>query len=414
LNLADEVRKLKKDIALLNKLIIDLRGAGGGGGEANTASNQGVGGVGLYNSKVGVDLQFKNINAGSTKISVTNDVPNKEVDIDVAPANIKLDDLGTPDNNTDLNATITEHGLLPKLDNDPANFLNGQGAWAAPAAAAHHATHEEGGADEIKLDDLATPDDNTDLNATIAEHGLLKKLPNDAAKFLNGVGAWANVGGGTAPLFYQGVGSRRWGGLVAHGGTAVSLFGMGATVVGSVTSNPQDDGAWTKLSCTSSAPGGYRGIYTGFRRIYSPTIWFRMKTDADLTNFRLFLTITDSLYLVWSDDPTGAGNRIGFRYSSTAGTANWYFVMKDTVAQTATDTGVAVAANTVYDFKIYLPSGGNAYWDVTPLGGGTTSGNSNANIPGDSVDLGMQFTGCMIGAGQRYWNVGSFYYEEDL
>lgn len=56
-------------------------------GEANTASNVGVGGVGLYKQKTGVNLEFKNINAGSNKVTVTNDVANNEVDIDVDPAN---------------------------------------------------------------------------------------------------------------------------------------------------------------------------------------------------------------------------------------------------------------------------------------------------------------------------------------
>jgi len=63
-------------------------------GEANTASNQGVGGTGVFNAKVGVDLQFKNINAGSNKITVTNDTGNKEIDIDVAQANLTLSSLG--------------------------------------------------------------------------------------------------------------------------------------------------------------------------------------------------------------------------------------------------------------------------------------------------------------------------------
>lgn len=67
---------------------------GSGTGEANTASNQGVGGVGPFNAKVGVDLQFKNINAGSSKITVTNDTVNKEIDIDVAQANLTLSSLG--------------------------------------------------------------------------------------------------------------------------------------------------------------------------------------------------------------------------------------------------------------------------------------------------------------------------------
>ena len=61
--------------------------AASGSGEANTASNVGVGGVGLYKQKTGVNLEFKNINAGSNKVTVTNDSPNNEIDIDVNPAN---------------------------------------------------------------------------------------------------------------------------------------------------------------------------------------------------------------------------------------------------------------------------------------------------------------------------------------
>ena len=63
-------------------------------GEANTASNQGAGGVGVFNAKVGVDLQFRNVNAGSNKITITNDSANKEIDIDVAQANLTLSSIG--------------------------------------------------------------------------------------------------------------------------------------------------------------------------------------------------------------------------------------------------------------------------------------------------------------------------------
>jgi len=47
---------------------------------------------------------------------------------------LKLDDLAAPDDNTDLNASITKHGLLPKLDNDPAHYLDGQGNFTVPPA----------------------------------------------------------------------------------------------------------------------------------------------------------------------------------------------------------------------------------------------------------------------------------------
>ncbi|MHC4621125.1 MAG: hypothetical protein ACYTEQ_25545 [Planctomycetota bacterium] len=87
--------------------------AGGGGGETNTASNQGTDGVGVYDTKVGVDLQFRHVAPASTKITTV--LNGKDIDIDVVPGNIKLDDLGAPDDNTDLDATSTKHGLLKKL-----------------------------------------------------------------------------------------------------------------------------------------------------------------------------------------------------------------------------------------------------------------------------------------------------------
>ncbi len=49
---------------------------------------------------------------------------------------------------------------------------------------AHKARHQSGGGDAIKLDDLSAPDDNTDLDATSSKHGLMPKL--DKIAFANG------------------------------------------------------------------------------------------------------------------------------------------------------------------------------------------------------------------------------------
>lgn len=46
---------------------------------------------------------------------------------------LKLDDLAAPDDNTDLNASTSRHGLLPKLSGNSSEFLNGSGAWSTPA-----------------------------------------------------------------------------------------------------------------------------------------------------------------------------------------------------------------------------------------------------------------------------------------
>jgi hypothetical protein len=62
-------------------------------------------------------------------------------------------------------------------------------SWSGLAA--HAADHAAGGSDPLKLDDLAAPDDTTDLNASAAGHGLLPKLSGVATEFLSGTGVFA-------------------------------------------------------------------------------------------------------------------------------------------------------------------------------------------------------------------------------
>lgn len=62
--------------------------------------------------------------------------------------------------------------------------------------AAHAFRHQSGGADAIKLDDLAATDDNTDLDSSITAHGLLRKLDNTSTNYLDGTGAWSVPAGG--------------------------------------------------------------------------------------------------------------------------------------------------------------------------------------------------------------------------
>lgn len=57
---------------------------------------------------------------------------------------------------------------------------------------AHQSKHNSGGSDALQLDNLAAPDDNTDLNASTSKHGLLPKLDNNSAHFLDGTGNWTN------------------------------------------------------------------------------------------------------------------------------------------------------------------------------------------------------------------------------
>ncbi len=76
-------------------------------GETNNASNVGTGGVSIYKQKTGTDFEFKTVNAGSNKISITDDTGNNEVDIDINESNIIHQNLSGAGTNT--HAQIDSH-----------------------------------------------------------------------------------------------------------------------------------------------------------------------------------------------------------------------------------------------------------------------------------------------------------------
>jgi len=66
---------------------------GAAGGEANTASNVGTG-VGQWKDKGGVDLRFRGNKAASTKVSIAASGDGNDVEFDVVPASLLLQDMG--------------------------------------------------------------------------------------------------------------------------------------------------------------------------------------------------------------------------------------------------------------------------------------------------------------------------------
>lgn len=177
-------------------------------------------------------------NGGGDEVSVTglsgllaDDQHVLDSEVVTATKTVKLDDLTAPDDNTDLDFSTSKHGLVPKGTNI-GNFLKDDGTWSS--AAGGSGTVDTSGvpvtndfarfkdADTIegrsyaevkadlsleaadiatlvattKLDDLATPDDNTDLDASTSKHGLVPKGTN-VGNYLKDDLTWAaGVGGG--------------------------------------------------------------------------------------------------------------------------------------------------------------------------------------------------------------------------
>lgn len=124
---------------------------GSHGGEANTASNVGVSGVGIFKQKSGTDLELKKINAGSGKVSVTDDVANDEVDVDVVESGIS-------------------HANIGGKTSDDHHTEN------------HAARHADGGADELAVQDMAS-DAATDGQVAKADGAGAVAFEDDEAGF---------------------------------------------------------------------------------------------------------------------------------------------------------------------------------------------------------------------------------------
>lgn len=155
-------------------------------GAVTDGSNEGVGGVGPFIQNNGGILEFKNINAGSNKISVTDDVANNEIDIDIVEGNINynnlqnLPTLGTAADNDEGDFATAAQGALADSavqpgDNvsDLTNDANYQtGAQVTTTVNNAISTHEAAAdphpayALESSLATVATSGDYNDLTNT--------------------------------------------------------------------------------------------------------------------------------------------------------------------------------------------------------------------------------------------------------
>ena len=97
---------------------------GAGSGETNTASNVGTAGVGVFKQKTGVDMEFKKINAGSNKVTITDDTGNSEIDVDVTPGNIDINDLANAPAGTVVGHTDTITLTNKSIDSDNNTITN--------------------------------------------------------------------------------------------------------------------------------------------------------------------------------------------------------------------------------------------------------------------------------------------------
>lgn len=304
----------------------------------------------------------------------------------------QLDDVSAVDHhsNTNDHANTLDHAEAHNLaDHATRTHAN---LSDAPASA-HHTkyTNAEAVTQALaqKLDDFATPDDNTDLNFGTTRHGLTPKGTN-VGDFLRDDGTFATPAGGNLLIanlqdFVEAGVSRSLFMVGAAPQSAVlnntELIGIGVTIreigTGSVTLAQGADmlgGFRCNTFATSGGNAGFNG--PGFYQLLNdPTLCCRVRQDGSQSSQILAMGLSTS---VGFED---GNNRVFFRLVDTG---NWFGVADNAGTETVRDT---TNNDTVPHALVIIVTGTGTSiafrFDGVQVGAAVTT-----NIPSVSLNLG--------------------------
>lgn len=162
----------------LNSAGVEVQITGLAAGEANTASNVNVGGVGVFKQKTVVDLEFRGVNAASSKVTVALDGANNEIDIDVSEASIDHDAL--------LNFVANEH-----IDHSAVTLTAGDGLSGGGDITASRTfdvdINSEASVAAAATDEILIADASDTFNIKkVTAQSIADLFPNHAANHIDG------------------------------------------------------------------------------------------------------------------------------------------------------------------------------------------------------------------------------------
>jgi hypothetical protein len=251
----------------------------------------------------------------------------------------------------------------------------------------------------IKLDDLATPDDNTDLDAALTRHGLLPKLGGGTTNFLRADGTWAAPGGGVGSLKEA---LTMSGGVVpgmmdlmvaAQGGTPETLGPMGGitkTSPGGGTADFTTHGLFNiaQSSGAINSKASFASQQNNCEPRSSAGALLKFQLANSLADVRCFVGLGNAV------DPGGAtpANWVGVRFDTGAGDSNWKIYHGGPSSQTITDVGSGPTLDEPIYVMIQLGTTGGVTVTVYDKDGSQlATKNETTNIPAGATGLFYSF-----------------------
>ena len=150
----------------------------GTAGEANTGTNVGIDGVGVFAGKLGVDLQFRHVAPASNKVSVT--LNGEDIDVDVLESNLQI----PASNVTGLGALATKNVVA---EADIANLAVSTAKLADLSVSSAKIAAKVVGPDQL-ADTAVTPGVYTVATVTVDQQGRITAASS-------GMAGEANTGG---------------------------------------------------------------------------------------------------------------------------------------------------------------------------------------------------------------------------
>ena len=104
----------------------------------------------------------------------------------LASTSTKLDDFAQPDDNTDLDATTSAHGLMQKYPGGTSTFLRGDGGWATPSGAGNVSTSDTSATDNAIVREANTSGTSIQKSLAIIDDSGSINIPLGQAYKING------------------------------------------------------------------------------------------------------------------------------------------------------------------------------------------------------------------------------------
>lgn len=164
-----------------------------------------------------------------------------------------------------------------------------------------------------------------------------------------------------------------------------------------------------------SVSNGANGFFYASRLAF-PNSSYNESGASTGTRFFNGFTAGTLAAMVTTDAPTG--NFCGFRRNHVnAGIqdTNWQFITRDNTTTTVQDTGLAFAAEKVYDGYIFCPPNGSTiYWRIDNITDETTAeGSQTLTLPGNTTLMRGGFHLCTVNAVARNIRMQRVYIESD-